>query len=365
MGTEALNYTQAESFIYENGKVAGIHALDLIGNHAFMIHARKVVNAAGPWVDELRQKDNSRKGKRLELTKGVHIVVPYERLPLQQAAYFDVADKRMVFAIPRGKTTYIGTTDTTYKESIDKPTVTLADVEYILKAANYMFPTADLSISDITSSWAGLRPLIHEDGKSPEELSRKDEIFYSHSGLISIAGGKLTGFRKMAERTVDAVAGMLQEEQNEEFKDCLTDELTLSGGDFESENDIPTYVALLHERYEGLGLAFKDVRDLVNKFGSNTQKILDKIKQFDSGLPIVVRIVLAETDYCVAEEMTTNLGDFFTRRTGRLYFDRASIGPLLHPVADRMAELLEWSPTQKSAYIEAFEKRYKEVVDFK
>src|SRR5262249_9345397 len=122
-GTEALNYTIAESFIYEHGQVAGIHAIDLINNRAFIIHARKVVNAAGPWVDELRQKDSSRKGKRLELTKGVHIVVPYERLPLQQAAYFDVADKRMVFAIPRGKTTYIGTTDTTYKENIDKPTV--------------------------------------------------------------------------------------------------------------------------------------------------------------------------------------------------------------------------------------------------
>jgi glycerol-3-phosphate dehydrogenase len=364
LGAEVINYTQSKGFIYEKGKIAAIKAFDVLNNHSFVIHARKVVNAAGPWVDELRQVDNSLKGKRLQLTKGVHIVVPFERLPLQQAAYFDVADKRMMFAIPRGNATYIGTTDTNYRENIDTPTTTFDDVQYLLKAANYMFPTVNLAIEDVKSSWAGLRPLIHEDGKSPEELSRKDEIFYSPSGLISIAGGKLTGFRKMAERVVDVVAEMLEKEQNLRVNDCYTDQITLAGGDFESGDQVPAFAEKLFKQFQSLGVSMGEVRLLVDKFGSETAEILEKIPEFDPGFSMAIRIALAEVDYCVAHEMVTNLSDFFTRRTGRLYFDRGSIYSLLSPVSDRMAQLLNWSQEQKDSYLAAFMKEYKEAVTF-
>ena len=364
-GAEIINYANADSFIYENNLATGINVTDTIGNEKFSIKANKIVNAAGPWVDELRTLDNSRKGKRLHLTKGVHIVVPFERLPLQQAAYFDVADKRMVFAIPRAKVTYIGTTDTNYKDGIDNPTTTKEDVEYLLKATNYMFPDAKLTMADVNSSWAGLRPLIHEDGKSPSELSRKDEIFYSPSGLISIAGGKLTGFRKMAERTVDVVSEMLAEGHPRTFKECYTDKITLAGGNFADDEKIPTYSARLLQEYEVLGFAKSEMRALVNKYGSNTPDILELATTTDSSLPLSIRTALAEVDYCVNEEMTATISDFFTRRTGRLYFERTEIESLLPHVANRMAELLNWTPEQKAKYLTDFEKEYREVVEFK
>ena len=109
--------------------------------------------------------------------QGVHLVFPKEKLPVKQSVYFDIPDGRMMFAIPRGKVTYIGTTDTNYNSDKDHVTTELADAIYLISAVNNMFPNIELELDDIISSWAGLRPLIHEEGKSASELSRKDEIF--------------------------------------------------------------------------------------------------------------------------------------------------------------------------------------------
>lgn len=205
VGAISLNYAEATTFVYdETGKIKGVEVVDNIGNQNFKIETEYVVNATGPGVDLVRKKDNSLHGKRLQLTKGVHLVFPKQKIPLKQAAYFDTPDGRMIFAIPRGEITYVGTTDTIYNQDIDRPLVSKEDVDYTITAINEMFPTLNITSSDIQSSWAGLRPLIHEDGKSPSELSRKDEIMVSDSGLISIAGGKLTGYRLMAEKNSNA-----------------------------------------------------------------------------------------------------------------------------------------------------------------
>ncbi len=201
-GADCLNYVKAESFIYENGKIKGVKAKDLISGNTFEVFAENIVNATGPWVDKLREKDNSLKGKRIHHTKGIHIVFDKKRLPLNHAIYFDTGDKRMVFAIPRQDIVYVGTTDTDYYDNLENPTVTKTDVEYLLKQINNIAPTVKLELKDVKSVWSGLRPLIHEEGKDPSELSRKDEIFHSKTGLISIAGGKLTGYRIMAKNVV-------------------------------------------------------------------------------------------------------------------------------------------------------------------
>ena len=194
-GAFIANYCRVTDFVYAENCVAGVQVTDLITGNTFTVKATTVVNAAGPWVDELRELNHSKKNKRLHLTKGVHVVVPNNRFPIKQAIYFDVDDGRMIFAIPRERTTYIGTTDTTYQGSKEEVLTTQEDAAYIINATNRTFPNLELTINDIESSWAGLRPLIHEDGKSASELSRKDEIFVSETGLISIAGGKLTGYR--------------------------------------------------------------------------------------------------------------------------------------------------------------------------
>jgi glycerol-3-phosphate dehydrogenase len=204
-GATILNYLKVTEFIYEDKKIRGAIVEDAIISKKISIHAKYIVNAAGPWVDNLRKKDNEFTESRLHLTKGVHLVVPFKKFPVKQSIYFDVAGGRMLFAIPREHTTYFGTTDTDYNGVIDNPRITGADVNYLLNSVNATFPTLKLKESDIISSWAGLRPLIFKKGKKSTELSRKDEIFNSNSGLISIAGGKLTGYRKMAERVVNLI----------------------------------------------------------------------------------------------------------------------------------------------------------------
>jgi glycerol-3-phosphate dehydrogenase len=240
-GAISLNYCEAAKFVYDTtGKIKAVEVLDKLTNKTFVVESEYVVNAAGPGVDLIRKKDNSLHGKRLLLTKGVHLVFPKEKMPLKQAVYFDVADGRMIFAIPRGEITYVGTTDTIYNQDIDRPLVSKSDVDYTINAINDMFPSLNVSASDIQSSWAGLRPLIHEDGKSPSELSRKDEIMVSDSGLISIAGGKLTGYRLMAEKIVTLVVAGLNKQIN---RSISTLQKQLSGS-FESEIALQNFIEL-------------------------------------------------------------------------------------------------------------------------
>src|SRR5699024_298746 len=232
LGTKALNYIKMIEFLYnEEGKVRGVIVEDQISKEIFHIEAKYVINATGPWVDKLRDLDNSKYGKTLQLTKGVHLVFSQETFPLRQAIYFDTPDKRMIFAIPRVNKVYIGTSDTKYEGEISHPQVTIEDRDYILHAINDMFPSLSLTPKDIESSWAGIRPLISQEGKKPSEISRKDEIFTSNSGLISMAGGKLTGYRKMAEQAVDKVTAIFKSEQNILFEKSTTKYLSLSGGD--------------------------------------------------------------------------------------------------------------------------------------
>ncbi|MFG0211756.1 FAD-dependent oxidoreductase [Brevibacillus porteri] len=361
-GALCVNYTEATGFIYENGKVIGISAKDLLTGTEYSLHAKKIVNAAGPWVDQLREKDQSLFGKRLHLTKGVHLVVPYNRLPLKQAVYFDVSDGRMLFAIPRNNSTYIGTTDTNYKGVLERPTVTREDMEYVLNAANEMFPSVKLTEQDVSSSWAGLRPLIHEDGKSPSELSRKDEIFYSKSGLITIAGGKLTGFRKMAERIVDVVVKQLTEEEGRAFEACRTDKIVLAGGKFDSAAKIPVFVKAQAERLRQWGITEEQIRVLVGKYGSNSEQIVtmcqELLTQNAQNVSPIEALLKAELRYAVKEEMVMTMSDFLIRRSGRLFFERDTLEPVYRMVGEELAHELQWSDDRKEHEIKAFEEEY-------
>ncbi|WP_337994832.1 glycerol kinase GlpK [Polaribacter ponticola] len=218
-GATIINYCEMESIIYDsNSKIESLNCLEHNTGKKINIRGRNYVSAAGPWVDKIRKKDNSINHKYLHLTKGVHIVFPHEKLPIQQSVYFDVEDGRMIFAIPRGRCTYVGTTDTNYSGDLNRVVATKEDAEYLIKAANNTFPNVNLTLEDVESNWAGLRPLIHEEEKDPSELSRKDEIFISDSGLISIAGGKLTGYRKMAHRVIDTVLKTLPEKGKRSLK---------------------------------------------------------------------------------------------------------------------------------------------------
>jgi glycerol-3-phosphate dehydrogenase len=348
-GATCLNYTEVVDFTYNNGKVVGVQVRDCISSEAYLLRANKVINATGPWVDLLRERNLSLQGKTLHLTKGVHLVIPRRKLSLQQSVYFDTQDGRMIFAIPRGQSTYIGTTDTNYQGPLEQPDVTQEDIEYLLQAVNEMFPRANIHTSDITSSWAGLRPLIHEEGKSPSELSRKDEVFVSASGLISIAGGKLTGYRKMAERVVELVMKQLAAERNLHYLPCQTADLILSGGETIDRFELDSWVnQLVLQGCAGTDLPRK-VIDLQGKYGSHTADILRRaVDLLRGGMDTENCILLAELQYGVEEEMVTNLADFLVRRTGRLYFESERMEDIQQPLERHLTRLFGWDEKNRT-----------------
>ena len=319
-----INYTEATQFIYEENRVVGATVKDNFTNDSFNIKAKYVVNATGPWVDTLRQTNHTKTSKRLHLTKGVHLVVAHEKLPVKQAVYFDIPDGRMMFAIPRGKVTYFGTTDTNYQQDKDHVNTSLADAMYLISAVNNMFPDITISLEDVQSSWAGLRPLIHEDGKSASELSRKDEIFVSDSELISIAGGKLTGYRKMAERIVDLVSKKYERRFETKFKEIKTDKIILSGGEFANFSEVRSYVDAIHNRIAEVDFNEKDAEYLIYNYGKQTDIILQKFDDFMEE-DQAKKLIKAEVWFCIENEMTCTPTDFFMRRTGRLFFDPNSV----------------------------------------
>ena len=328
-----MNYAEVTDFIYKDEQVAGVKVKDSITEDEFVINSKYVISAAGPWVDELRSINNSKKGKRLHLTKGVHLVFPHEKLPINQSVYFDVPDGRMMFAIPRGKITYVGTTDTNFNNDKDNVGIDLADALYLISAVNNMFPNIELEMEDIESSWAGLRPLIHEEGKSASELSRKDEIFTSDTGLISMAGGKLTGYRKMAERVVNRVAKRMEEDYERELPESLTAEIPLCGSDFKKFKEVKKYIAEIFKQISNDGFAKYDAWFLVTNYGKQTARILEiynTLRDDDKA----VRLIKAELHFGINFEMVQNPMDFFIRRTGRLYFDIESVRTMMEPVLD-------------------------------
>lgn len=365
-GASAFNYVEVKEYIYdEKGKAIGVKIIDHIENQIFEVFAKKIVNATGPWVDGLRKKDNSLNEKRLHLTKGVHIVVPYNRLPLQQAAYFDTQDRRMIFAIPKGNITYIGTTDNNYTGQIERPQVNKEDAEYIIDNVNRMFPTVNIVLKDIISSWAGLRPLIHEEGKAPSELSRKDEIFYADSGVITIAGGKLTGFRKMAERTVDVVEKALCEEEDRPVHGVATLNIVLGGGDFKSSKKIKKYIKSLSGKYDSKGITLEQISKLVYKYGRNIINILFIFEdEFIAEYNIHQNLLLAELKYGIKYEAVNNLCDFLIRRSGMLYFERKEIENIYPVLLEELANSLGFEEIKKQAYLQEFETEYKAVLGF-
>ena len=185
-----------------------VEVRDETDGRCFAAACGAVVNAAGPWVDAVRRLGGEVRA-RMHLTKGIHLVVPRTRVPIDDVLVMRAIDRRSVFIVPHDAIVWIGTTDTDYSEPVERPTITREDVDYLLEATNRILPHARVGHADVTGAWAGVRPLVHQEGKKPSEISRRDEVIEEPDGLLSIAGGKLTTYRVMAERVVDQVVAKL------------------------------------------------------------------------------------------------------------------------------------------------------------
>lgn len=357
-GAAVFNYAKAESLNYDaNGRIIGITVKDMLDGEVRTVAGTKIVNAAGPWVDQVREMDKSKKGKMLQLTKGVHLVIDQSKFPLRQAVYFDTPDGRMVFAIPRDGKTYVGTTDTVYKADPVRPLITVEDRDYILNAIHYMFPGVKLSGADVESGWAGVRPLILEEGKSPSEISRKDEIWESPSGLITIAGGKLTGYRKMADTVVDLVARRIQEQGGKSFGPGETKSLPISGGHVGGSRQFPEFIRKQADIGAAQGVDRKLAEHWAQMYGSNVTELFRLANQGSdqaeaSALPVAVLVPLM---YAIQFELASKPADFFIRRTGSLLFHIDWTRKWKEPVIDYMASVLAWNEQQRMEYARELE----------
>ena len=351
-GAKVINHTKSVHFTYDsNEKVNGIQVEDQISNETYPIKAKKVINASGPWVDEVRSGDYARNNKQLRLTKGVHIVIDQSKFPLGQAVYFDTEkDGRMIFAIPREGKAYVGTTDTFYDNNKTSPLANQEDRDYLIDAINYMFPDVNVADEDIESSWAGVRPLILEEGKDPSEISRKDEVWEGKSGLLTIAGGKLTGYRHMALEIVDLLSKRLKSEFGLKFDKCATKHLTISGGDVGGSANFDKFIEQKVEEAKSYQIDESTARHFASKYGSNAEelfKIAQTAQYQETGLPLDI---YTELVYSIQNEMVYRPTDFFIRRTGKLYFKIDDVLNYKEQVIDVMAGLLGYTNIEKEAY---------------
>ncbi|MEH7381496.1 glycerol-3-phosphate dehydrogenase/oxidase [Bacillus sp. JJ1533] len=365
-GAKAVNYAKVESFVYENEKITGVYVVDQLTGKEYQIMAKKIVNATGPWVDKMREADHSKKGKVLRLTKGVHIVIDQSKFPLKQAVYYDTPDGRMVFAIPRDGKTYVGTTDTFYDKDAAHPTITAKDRIYLLNTINYMFPTVKVKDSDIESSWAGVRPLIYEEGKDPSEISRKDEIWVSDSGLITIAGGKLTGYRKMAETVVDRVGKLLEEEGHTRLKPCQTKDIAISGGNVGGSKNYPGFVSeKVQQLVKEFQLTTEDAEKLTRLYGSNIEIVKGMMADLkDSATKADLPLdVLASLEYGIQYEMVTKPIDFLIRRTGAMFFNMDWVNEWKKQIVAYMSHRFNWTDAERKGYEAEVESNIKDATE--
>ncbi|PPD61055.1 glycerol-3-phosphate dehydrogenase/oxidase [Staphylococcus pseudintermedius] len=361
-GADIMNYAKVTNFLYGNKeKVNGVAVVDRLGNETFEIKGKKVVNATGPWVDEVRSADYSKNNKQLRLTKGVHVVIDQSKFPLRQAVYFDTEkDGRMIFAIPREGKAYVGTTDTFYNNDKSKPLVNQEDRDYLVDAINYMFPTVHITDADIESTWAGVRPLIFEEGKDPSEISRKDEIWEGKSGLLTIAGGKLTGYRHMALEIVDLVEKRLKQEYKLKFKEVDTKHIPISGGDVGGSANFEQFIEDKVAAAKAMNLDTDLARRLATKYGSNVDDlfaIAQAAQHQNTGLPLELYVELV---YGVQNELVVKPTDFLVRRIGALYFDIDTVLRHKDTVVDVLADLLGYDANVKAVYKQELEEAIQE-----
>lgn len=306
----------------------------------FDVRARTIVNAGGPWVDEVRKLDRPEDAASLHLTKGVHLVYRSSDLPARHCVVMRATDGRPVFVVPRGTHIYVGTTDTSYTGPLDEPPITVEDVTYLHEALARTFTGLSVAPERAIGAWAGLRPLIQEPGKKPSEISRKDEIVVSSTGLVSIAGGKLTAYRRMAERVVDTVAPLL----GRKLPPSPSADQTLPGGDLAGARDLESFAALPQVRTALQKVPAETAARWIATYGGDALDVASAVDGPDALSQVApdVPLTVAEVQYAIRHEMAVTLVDVLERRSRMSYFATETARAAAPAVAAIAARELGW-----------------------
>lgn len=342
-GACAANYLRAQRIVYADdagsASVCGIEVEDSLTDERFTVRASMVVNACGPWADTLAETGIQ---DRLHLSKGSHIVLSAERLPVQQLSLLELEDGRLIFVIPRDSVVYVGTTDTSYEGSAQHwPEVESWEVDYLLAAVRRYYKVPDLGRKDVLTAWAGLRPLIAQPGKSAREMSRKDEIWVDRRGVITIAGGKLTGFRHMAAEIMERVA-LLRGERYHDPRDVTP----VPGGDFSGD-----LAALARNLQLGAQIDSAQARRLARLYGSEATAVCALGVE-----PLGQGLIAGEIAWAVHTEAAQTLEDLVYRRTRLAMFESVQASTLT-AIADTAAPLLGWDEAQQGRQLAQVQKR--------
>mgnify|MGYP006194739975 CR=1 FL=1 len=353
-GATIATWAKAVSFLKdENGRIRGVVVKDQFTGDLKEVQAHTVVNATGPWTDRTIAMSRDSSGTLLRPTKGVHIVVDHTVIPVNNAVVcFHPDDKRVLFAIPWGDRTYLGTTDTDYDGDPADVVATREDVDYLIAAADHYFPDHEIRHEDVICTWAGLRPLIapdSEDGVSESQVSREHQIIVGPDGLITIAGGKLTTYRRMSGEVVDTVVNMLRlaEHLPVDLQEARTDLHPLPGAvgwPPDDNHDRVTREVLSAAGEENLNAA--SARLLADTYGMQAIQIGRRIhKRPTLGQPIIDGRpeIWAQLEWAVEEELAATVTDFMVQRTQLFYRDFDQGLGVAEEVARRMGKMLNWS----------------------
>ena len=346
-GASCLNYVRFVAARTRDGEIAGAELEDATTGERTTARAAVIVCAVGPWLDPVLRAFGDTVSLRLRPSKGVHIVLPHDRLPAENAIVMTaVRDHRAVFCIPWNGATYVGTTDTAWSDADDVDAVfaDANDVAYLLETANHYFPDQKLVPGDVTGTWAGLRPLVDQDADSTYRVSREHVVAAHPSGLVVIAGGKLTTYRKMAAEATDEAAKLLRARRPEQkIPKSRTGSLPLPGG--VGLRSAAARDALRDEIRRRAHVDATTADHLFGTYGARVTGLLDLIAEDASlrepiapGLPYV----WAELAFAAAAEMVVHLEDFLLRRTMLLFKTPDGGHAAARSVAQRLTDALGW-----------------------
>ena len=369
-GAVCLNHARFEALRTEKNDerdgVVGATVVDSLTGEDVAVSAKVVVNAVGPWLRTLGEAMGADILPDLKPSKGVHVVVPHDRLPVEHAVVMTVpSDGRVVFCIPWETATYVGTTDTDYDGDIDAAEATREDVDYLLDTTNIYFPNVKLTAEDVIGTWTGLRPLVVADSgetdKATYQVSREHLLNRDPRGIVTITGGKLTTYRIMASQAVDEAIKSLKERglAPEKIGRCQTKKTPLPGGvGLGSEDDREKTATELVERYaKDDGLSPEAVRYAFGTYGARAESLLELAaadvslaKPIVNGLPYF----WAEVPFAADNEFVGRLDDMLVRRTYLFYKTNDRAMNVASEVASRLAECLGWDDARMESEMERF-----------
>jgi glycerol-3-phosphate dehydrogenase len=345
-GAALVSHAPVRAIVAEGGAASGVEAECAESGRRVRVRARCVINAAGPWVDPVRALEDPGAKPLLHLSKGVHVVVRRERLCLDHVVVLNAGGGRSIFAIPRGGIVFVGTTDTSYPRGQELwPEIAREDVEYLLAPLRRSFRVEPLAPEDVVAAWAGLRPLIAQPGKPPAEISRRDEVSVGPAGVVTIAGGKLTGYRPMARETLERAAGLA----DLALREPSAEEVPLPGGDFDGD-----LAALAGRLARETGVPASCAARLARMYGAEASAVVALGKEPLCADPDVLR---GEIDWAVQREGALHLEDAIYRRVHSALYHPDARDAAVEPAAGRMASLLGWSDARCGREIAAVRER--------